>query len=80
MYTVPNALQASAAYRDSRTDGYAGPEGNGLAARVAVNIRSMSTDSDHEHLQIPAHAWGIWPKSAKLPVPFRHDEAKVHFP
>jgi hypothetical protein len=58
----------------------AGPEGNGLAARVAAKIRSMSTDPKHGHLQIPQHGWGIYPKSAKRPVPFRPEEAKVGFP
>ena len=58
----------------------AGPEGNGLAARVAAKIRSMSTDPKHAHLHIPQHGWGIYPKSAKRPVPFRPEEAKVRFP
>ena len=57
----------------------AGPGGNGLAARVAAKIRSMSTDPKHGHLHIPQHGWGIYPKSAKRPVPFRPEEAKVRF-
>ncbi|KAJ1479290.1 hypothetical protein T484DRAFT_2881444 [Baffinella frigidus] len=54
-----------------------GPDGNGLAQIITSKIRTMSTDSKHPHLAIPRHGWGIWPKSAKKPVPFHPEEAKV---
>jgi len=63
----------------ARPDGCAGPAGNGLAERVAAKIRSISTDANGG-LEIPPHGWGLWPKSAKRPVPFRPEEAKVPFP
>ena len=41
---------------DTERDGCAGPAGNGLAERVAQNIRKMSTDP-HHGLQLPRHGW-----------------------
>eukprot|EP00290_Baffinella_frigidus_P026106 CAMPEP_0180238110 /NCGR_PEP_ID=MMETSP0987-20121128/30738_1 /TAXON_ID=697907 /ORGANISM="non described non described, Strain CCMP2293" /LENGTH=188 /DNA_ID=CAMNT_0022204581 /DNA_START=267 /DNA_END=829 /DNA_ORIENTATION=- len=78
MFTLRGELMhAFVSYR-RRTEGGAteGPSGNGLAGMVSAKIRSMSTDS--KELQIPRHGWGIWPKSAKRPVPFRPEEAKVY--
>jgi len=56
-----------------------GPAGNGFGDLVAVRIRALSLESseDDGNLRIPKHAWGIWPKFAKRPEPFRMDEAKV---
>ena len=56
-----------------------GPAGNKLSGRLAEKIRALSTDSRHQ-LHIPRHGWGIWPRTAKQPVPFRQEEAKVHHP
>eukprot|EP00290_Baffinella_frigidus_P041768 CAMPEP_0180287810 /NCGR_PEP_ID=MMETSP0988-20121125/13621_1 /TAXON_ID=697907 /ORGANISM="non described non described, Strain CCMP2293" /LENGTH=842 /DNA_ID=CAMNT_0022262261 /DNA_START=659 /DNA_END=3183 /DNA_ORIENTATION=+ len=73
MFTLRGELMhAFVSYRGATE----GPAGNGLAEKVAAKIRSMSTDS--KQLQIPRHGWGIWPKSAKRPVPFRPEEAKVY--
>jgi len=55
-----------------------GPAGNALAEQIAQKIRVMSTKKTD--LKIPEHGWGIWPKSAHKPVPFRPDEAKVRSP
>ena len=52
-----------------------GPEGSGLAGRIADKIRSLSMDPRLE-LQIPRQGWGFWPMFAKKPVPFREEEAK----
>ncbi|KAJ1479745.1 hypothetical protein T484DRAFT_2022949, partial [Baffinella frigidus] len=52
-----------------------GPAGNRLAELVAFKIRSLSREV--KELNLPAHGWGIWPKSAKWPVPFLPEEAKV---
>ncbi|KAJ1489288.1 hypothetical protein T484DRAFT_1937432 [Baffinella frigidus] len=54
-----------------------GPGGNGLAERIAIRIRSLSVGGVPE-LKIPRTGWGLWPKSAKRPVPFRQQEAKVY--
>ena len=32
-----------------------------------------------QDLQLPRHGQGLWPKGVKQPVPFRQEEAKVHF-
>ncbi|KAJ1471840.1 hypothetical protein T484DRAFT_3485030 [Baffinella frigidus] len=53
-----------------------GSEGNGLSVIIAEKIRTLSMDSRQE-LQIPRHGWGVWPRIAKQPVPFRKEEAKV---
>ena len=50
-----------------------GPTGNGLSGTIAQRIRELSL----EELQLPRHGWGIWPKGATQPVPFRPEEAKV---
>ena len=41
---------------------------------------SFRTSEFERLLRIDRHGWGIWPKSAKQPVPFRPEEVKVHFP
>eukprot|EP00290_Baffinella_frigidus_P032898 CAMPEP_0180267046 /NCGR_PEP_ID=MMETSP0988-20121125/1330_1 /TAXON_ID=697907 /ORGANISM="non described non described, Strain CCMP2293" /LENGTH=94 /DNA_ID=CAMNT_0022237679 /DNA_START=91 /DNA_END=371 /DNA_ORIENTATION=+ len=33
---------------------------------------------DVKELNLPEHGWGIFPKSAQRPVPFRQEEAKVY--
>ena len=40
----------------------------------------MSVDPNYHDHHIPQHGWGIWCRFAKLPVPYRPEEAKVHFP
>ena len=50
-----------------------GPGGNGLSGTIAERIRELSL----EELQLPRHGWGLWPKGATQPVPFRPEEAKV---
>jgi hypothetical protein len=53
-------LRAPAAHRaplTARPDGCAGPDGNGLAERVAAKIRSISTDTSKHGLPIPRHGW-----------------------
>ena len=54
-----------------------GPEGNGLAGRIAASIRALSLASSEDGMQIPRHGWGTWLQSAKQPEPFRPEEAKV---
>ena len=49
---------------------------NNFSGLLAEKIRALSTDSTLQ-LQIPRHGWGIWPRGAKKPVPFRKEEAKV---
>ena len=51
-------------------------EASNFSGLLAAKIRALSMDTTHE-LQIPRHGWGIWPKSARKPVPFRKEEAKV---
>jgi len=53
-----------------------GPSGNNLSGLIAEKIRTLSMDGTQE-LQIPRHGWGIWLKAAKMPMPFRKEEAKV---
>jgi hypothetical protein len=57
------------------TEGEASNASN-FSGLLAEKIRALSTDSTHG-LQIPRHGWGIWPKAARKPVPFRKEEAKV---
>ena len=55
-----------------------GGAGNGMSGLLAAKIRALSVDSTSaQELRIPRHGWGIWPKGAKKPVPFRKEEAKV---
>ena len=53
-----------------------GAVGNGMSGLLAEKIRTLSMDRSQE-LQIPRQGWGIWPKGAKKPVPFRKEQAKV---
>jgi hypothetical protein len=50
-------------------------KGNGMSGLLAAKVRALSMDE--EGLKIPQHGWGIWPRTAKKPVPFRKEEAKV---
>jgi len=54
-----------------------GPVGNRLSGRISERIRTLSLESPEDKLKIPRHGWGVWPKSASEPVPFRSGEAKV---
>ena len=65
-------MHAFISYRVSTEGG----EGNGLAGRITEKIRELSMDTTKQ-LQIPHHGWGIWPKVARQPTPFRKEEAKV---
>jgi len=42
---------------------------------ASEQVRALSMEE--EGLKIPQHGWGIWPKAARKPVPFRKEEAKV---
>ena len=57
-----------------------GTAGNGLSGKISKRIRALSMDDKCKELHIPRHGWGIWPKSAREPVPFRPEEAKVCWP
>ena len=57
-----------------------GTAGNGLSGKIAKRIGALSMDDNCKELQIPRHGWGIWPKSARQPVPFKPEEAKVCWP
>ena len=52
-----------------------GDAGNGMSGLLAEKIRELSMHEDG--LRIPEHGFGIWLKTAKQPVPFRNEEAKV---
>ena len=52
-----------------------GEFGNGISGLLAEKIRELSMHEDA--LRIPQHGFGIWLKTAKQPVPFRNEEAKV---
>jgi len=56
-----------------------GEAGNGLSGLLTEKIRELSMDSA-AGLEIPPHAWGVWPQGVKQPVPFRRKEARVHSP
>jgi len=66
-------MHAFVSYR-VETEGAEG-RGNGMSGLLAQKVRALSMDE--EGLKIPEHGWGIWPKAARKPVPFRKEEAKV---
>jgi hypothetical protein len=54
-----------------------GGNGSNLSGLLAEGIRALSMDNMKPELQIPQQGWGIWPRAARKPVPFRKEEAKV---
>ena len=66
-------MHAFISYR-VETEGDTG-RGNGMSGLLAQKVRALSMDE--EGLKIPQYGWGIWPKAARKPVPFRKEEAKV---
>ena len=46
-----------------------------MSGLLTEKIQSLSMHQ--EGLQIPQHGYGIWPKAAKKPFPFKKEEAKV---
>jgi hypothetical protein len=53
-----------------------GLSGNGLSLAIYNAIRELSVQ-EQSGLALPESSWGVWPKFAKTPIPYRREQAKV---